>query len=116
MQKREDFSIQEIPPQPGVYIFRNRSGQVIYVGKAKVLRKRLASYFQASRNRTADPKLRSLINSISFFEYSVVNNEAEALLLESRLIKQYGPRYNVELTDDKRYLLICIDPREKFPR
>ncbi len=116
MQRKEDFSTQNIPSSPGVYVFRDRSGQVIYIGKAKVLRKRLASYFQASRNRTADPKLRSLINSISFFEYSEVKNEAEALLLESRLIKQYGPRYNIELTDDKRYLLIRVDPRESFPR
>lgn len=116
MEKKNNFSLQNIPAEAGVYVFRNRSGKVIYVGKAKVLRRRLASYFQPSRNRTSDPKLRSLINSIEFFEYYIVKDEAEALLLESRLIKEYGPRYNIELTDDKRYLLICIDPREDFPR
>ncbi len=116
MERSENFSTQNVPTTAGVYLFRNRSGQVIYVGKAKVLRKRLASYFRPSRRRTADPKLRSLLNSIAFFEYHEVRNEAEALLLESRLIKQYAPRYNVDLTDDKRYLLICVDPTEAFPR
>jgi len=96
-------------------VFRNSSGDVIYVGKAKSLRKRMASYFQPSRRRTADIKLRSLINSIVYFEYFTVNNEAESYVLESKLVKQYTPRYNTELRDDKRFLLICIDPSEKFP-
>ncbi len=110
------FSAQEVSASPGVYVFRNSTGQIIYVGKAKSLRKRLASYFQPSRAARADVKLRALINSIADYETIEVNTEAEALLLESRLIKEYAPRYNVELRDDKRFLHICIDRTEAFPR
>jgi len=110
------FSTQETPNQPGVYIFRNATGEVIYVGKARSLRKRLASYFQPSRRLKADPKLRALIHSIASYETILVESETEALLLESRLIKQYDPRYNVELRDDKRFLHVCVDPAEPFPR
>lgn len=110
------FSVQDIPATPGVYVFRNSTGEIIYVGKAKSLRKRLASYFRPSGAQKADVKLRALIHSIADFETFTVNTEAEALLLESRLIKQYSPRYNVELRDDKRFLHICVDPSEPFPR
>jgi len=109
-------SLQDVPNAPGVYVFRNASGEVIYVGKARSLRKRLRSYFQPSRLRTADPRLRSLIHSIASYEILPVRSEAEALLLESRLIKQYAPRYNVDFRDDKRFLLIRVDPTEPFPR
>ncbi len=114
--KKTLFKSQEIPRKPGVYLFRNSTGQVIYVGKAKNLRNRLSTYFQPSRRRTADAKTRSLIGSIDSFEYYLVRNESEALLLESRLIKEYAPFFNVELRDDKRYLLICVDQNECFPR
>ncbi len=97
-----DFSSQDVPNRPGVYIFRNRAGEVIYVGKARSLRKRLSSYFQPSKAQRADAKLRALINSIQRYETIEVATEAEALLLESRLIKQYHPRYNVELRDDRK--------------
>ena len=110
------FSPQDVPNLPGVYLFRNADGDVIYVGKARSLRKRLSTYFQPSRDTRADPKLRALIHSIESYETMQVRTEAEALLLESRLIKQYHPRYNVELRDDKRYLHLCIDPDEPFPR
>jgi excinuclease ABC subunit C len=110
------FCAQDTPNRPGVYIFRNATGQVIYVGKARSLRKRLATYFQPSRNLQADAKLRALIHSITAYETIEVASEAEALLLESRLIKQYDPRYNVELRDDKRFLHVCVDPTEPFPR
>lgn len=113
---RPGFFTQDIPNSPGVYVFRNNGGEVIYVGKAKSLRKRLRSYFQPSRKLRADPKLRSLIHSIAGYETIVVKSETEALLLESRLIKQYAPRYNVDLRDDKRFLLIRVDPSEPFPR
>jgi excinuclease ABC subunit C len=112
----ERFSPQDVPNTPGIYIFRNAAGEVIYVGKARSLRKRLSNYFQPSRSTRADPKLRALINSIDSYETMLVRTEAEALLLESRLIKQYHPRYNVELRDDKRYLHLFIDPDEPFPR
>ncbi len=110
------FSPGEIPSKPGVYIYRDRFGQVIYVGKASNLRRRMSQYFQASRETRADPKLRSLINSIDSWECVTVRNEDESLILESRLIKEYAPRYNVLLRDDKRFLLVKIDLREKFPR
>jgi len=110
------FSSQDVPLSPGVYVFRNAAGEVIYVGKAKSLRKRLASYFQPSRRQTADIKLRVLIHSIASYEVIKSRSENEALLLEDRLVKQFSPRYNVDLRDDKRYLLIAIDPTEAFPR
>jgi excinuclease ABC subunit C len=110
------FSSQDVPSTPGVYVFRNAAGDVIYVGKARSLRKRLSTYFQPSRERRADPKLRALINSIDSYEVHEVSTESEALLLESRLIKQYHPRYNVDLRDDKRFLHICVDPAEPYPR
>jgi len=116
MSPRLQFSPSEIPAKPGVYIYRDRFGQVIYVGKASNLRRRMAQYFHPSRATTADPKLRSLINSIDSWECMTVRNEDESLILESRLIKEYAPRYNVLLRDDKRYLMVKIDLREKFPR
>ena len=105
----------EIPAKPGVYVFRDRFGQVIYVGKASNLRRRLGNYFQPARSRSADPKLRSLINSIAEWNFEVVRSDDEALILESRLIKAYAPRYNILMRDDKRYLLLKLDMSEKFP-
>ena len=96
-------------------MFRDRFGKVIYVGKARDLRRRLGNYFQPSRRRTGDAKLRSLINSISEWSYTVVRTEDEALLLESQLIKSYAPYYNILMRDDKRYLLLKVDLNEKFP-
>ena len=110
------FSPQDVTLSPGVYVFRNSSGEVIYVGKARSLRKRLSSYFRPSAVARADPKVRALINSIASYEVFPVKTESEALLLESRFIKEYAPRYNVSLRDDKRFLLICVDPTETFPR
>jgi excinuclease ABC subunit C len=116
MPRRDDYRTTNIPNKPGVYVFRDSLSSVIYVGKAKSLRKRLSSYFQPSRQRTADPKLRSLINSISEYDIHVLRNENEALLLESKLVKQYSPRYNVLLRDDKRFLLIKIDIQAPYPK
>ena len=113
---RADYRQSMIPNRPGVYCFRDESGKLIYVGKAKSLRKRLASYFQASRQEASDAKLRSLINSIAAFEFTVLRNDDEALLLESRLIKEYNPRYNVLLRDDKRFLLIKINLSLPYPK
>ncbi|HAR64878.1 MAG TPA: excinuclease ABC subunit C [Lentisphaeria bacterium] len=116
MKQRSEYRVGDITAKPGVYIFRDELRQVIYVGKAKSLRKRLSSYFQPSRQRTVDPKLRSLINSIAWFETHEVRTENEAMLLESQLIKKYAPRYNVVLRDDKRYLLVKLDVDKPFPR
>lgn len=112
---RDDFYPGDIPAEAGVYVFRNRFGRIIYVGKAADLRRRMSGYFQPSRMRTADPKLRSLINSIHTYEYYPVKNESESLILESQLIKEYSPRYNVLMRDDKRFLLIKINQGEAFP-
>ncbi len=112
---RKEFYPGDIPQKPGVYIFRDRFSKVIYVGKAANLRKRISSYFQPSRKNTVDPKLRSLIKSIHFWELYPVKNESESLILEARMIKDYSPRYNVLLRDDKRFLLVKINLREKFP-
>ena len=111
----QEFHPSEIPTSPGVYIFRDRFGKVIYVGKARNLRRRLSSYFQPHRRQTADPKLRSLINSIHHWSYEVVRTEDESLILESRLIKDFSPHYNILMRDDKRYLMLKIDLTEKFP-
>ncbi|TAE76520.1 MAG: excinuclease ABC subunit UvrC [Verrucomicrobia bacterium] len=95
---------------------KDRLGSIIYVGKARDLRKRMSSYFLASRKTRADLKTRALIDSIADFEFHTVRNEAESLLLEGKLIKDYRPRYNVAFRDDKRFLLVKIQPSEPWPR
>lgn len=95
---------------------RDRNRKVIYVGKAKSLRNRVRSYFQAGSKRSADPKIRGLIRSIEDFDYIVVRTEAEATLSEGRLIKEYRPRYNTSFKDDKRFLLLRLNPRDPWPR
>lgn len=108
--------LRELPDQPGCYIMRDRRGRIVYVGKAASLRKRVQSYFRQAALRRADPKLRGLIKSVGDLEILVARTEAEALLTESRLIKDYKPRYNVDWRDDKRFLLLRGDPTEPFPR
>jgi excinuclease ABC subunit C len=114
--KKISFNPGDVPAKPGVYLFRDSFGAVIYTGKAANLRKRVSHYFQESGRRSADPKLRSLVNSIASWEFLTVKNEEEALILEAKLIKDYAPRYNVLMRDDKRFLLVKINIREKFPR
>ena len=113
---RSDFRPGDIPAKPGVYVYRDRFGTVIYVGKASNLRRRMSHYFQPSQARRADPKLRSLIHSIDRWEIFPVKSEDEALILESRFIKEYAPHYNILLRDDKRYPMLKIDRNERFPR
>src|SRR5215510_7356932 len=86
--------LQDVPHKPGVYLMRDRFRRVIYVGKARDLRRRVSNYFMPSKKMTADPKTRALIDSIWDFEWHNVLTEPEALLLEGRLIKEYRPRYN----------------------
>lgn len=105
----------DIPSKPGVYIYRDVFGTVIYVGKASNLRRRMSQYFQPSRVNRQSPKLRSLIHSIASWECITVRNEDESLILETRLIKKYAPKYNVLMRDDKRMLSVKIDLTEKFP-
>ena len=108
--------LQHLPRKPGVYLMRDRQGKIVYIGKAVSLRSRVQSYFRKATLRSADPKLRGLIESVHDLEYIVVRNEAEALLTEGRLIKEYRPRFNVMLRDDKRFLLVRINLNEPFPR
>jgi len=108
--------LREVPHQPGVYLMKDRLGSIIYVGKARDLKKRLASYFMASQKMRASLKTRALIDSIHDFEFHTVRNEEESLLLEGKLIKDYRPRYNVAFRDDKRFLLAKIRLADPWPR
>lgn len=108
--------VRDLPNKPGVYLMRDKLGRVIYVGKAGSLRKRVGQYFHPSRRHRYDPKTRALIDSIADFETFVVHSEPEALLLEGKLIKEYKPRYNAFFKDDKRFLLVKLNPNEQYPR
>jgi excinuclease ABC subunit C len=110
--------VRALPESPGVYLMKDRLGRIIYVGKAKSLRKRVSSYFQPGRARALrhQPKIRTLIEMIADFETIEVKSEPEALLLEGKLIKQWRPRYNTDFTDDKRFLLVRLNPDEELPR
>jgi len=108
--------LREVPHKPGVYLHKDRLGSIIYVGKARDLRKRLASYFTPSRQRMAEHKTRALIESIWDFDVHEVRNETEALLLEGKLIKEYRPKYNISFRDDKRFLLVKVHLEEPWPR
>src|SRR2546421_3336770 len=105
-----------LPHKPGIYLMRDRFGTVIYVGKARDLRKRVSHYFQPSRRLGWDLKFRALIEAIQDFDCHVVRNEPEALLLESKLIKEFHPRYNVSFRDDKRFLMLKINLNDPIPR
>ena len=108
--------LQQTPHKPGVYLMKDRLGAIIYVGKARDLRKRLSHYFTPSRKTRAEIKTRALIDSIHDFDIQIVRNEQEALILESQLIKQYRPRYNVSLRDDKRFFMVKLDLNTPLPR
>ncbi len=109
--------VRRLPDKPGVYLMKDRLGRIIYVGKAKSLKKRVSSYFQRGRARTiSQPKIRALIELIADLDTIEVKSEPEALLLEGKLIKQWRPRYNTDFTDDKRFLLVRVDPNEELPR
>src|SRR5690554_4468390 len=88
-----------LPHRPGVYLMKDERGKIIYVGKAIDLRQRVRSYFQSAQNLT--PKVRALVEKICDLDYTVTDTEVEALILESNLIKEHRPRYNIDLKDDK---------------
>ncbi|HDN84331.1 MAG TPA: excinuclease ABC subunit UvrC, partial [Candidatus Aerophobetes bacterium] len=102
-----------LPDKPGVYLFKNKKGKIIYVGKAISLRKRVRSYFQRG---VFSPRIGSLVSRIQDLEWIVTESEAEAFLLESNLIKHHHPRYNIRFRDDKSYPYIKISTNEDFPR
>jgi excinuclease ABC subunit C len=106
----------DVPHKPGVYLMKDRFGTVIYVGKARDLRKRVTTYFQASRRMGWDFKFNALVDSIHDFDTFTVRNEPEAILLEGKLIKEYQPRYNVSFRDDKRFLLVKVNLADPIPR
>jgi excinuclease ABC subunit C len=108
--------IHEVPHKPGVYLMRDRFNRVIYVGKARDLRKRVGSYFMPSKVAVADLKTRAMLDAVWDFETHTVQSEAESILLEGKLIKEYRPRYNVSFRDDKRFLLVKVDQTEEWPR
>src|SRR5438270_9615414 len=108
--------VHEVPHKPGVYLMRDRFNRVIYVGKARDLRKRVSSYFLPSKLAQADLKTRAMLEATWNFETHIVRSEAESVLLEGKLIKEYRPRYNISFRDDKRFLLVKVDPSEEWPR
>jgi excinuclease ABC subunit C len=108
--------LKTLPDEPGVYIMRDRRGKVIYIGKAASLRNRVRNYFQDATFRKAEPKIRGLIRAISDFDYLVTRTEAQAAITESQFIKDYKPRYNTMLKDDKRFILLKVDVQHPFPQ
>ncbi|GJM17050.1 MAG: UvrABC system protein C [Thermodesulfobacteriota bacterium] len=107
--------LKSIPKSTGVYLLKNEKGRSIYIGKAKDLRSRLASYFNEAED-IQRPQIMYLMQEVADVDYFVTRNEREALVLENSLIKQKKPRYNIRLRDDKNYLSLRLDPREIFPR
>jgi excinuclease ABC subunit C len=118
LQKKSDLieKLRDVPHKPGVYLMRDRLNRVIYVGKARDLRKRLGTHFMPSRRVTADLKTRALLDSVWDFEVHLVRNEPEALLLEGKLIKEFRPKYNISFRDDKRFLLVKVNLADPIPR
>ncbi len=113
MNKKLENKLKELPKSPGVYFHKNAAGEIIYVGKAAVLRNRVRQYFQASRNR--DPKTELLVQEIADVDWQEVDSELEALFLEAELIRRYMPRYNIMLRDDKAMSYVRINFKAKYP-
>lgn len=106
--------LKKLPAKPGVYLMHNERDEIIYVGKAVRLKNRVRQYFQDSRNLT--PKIARMVTHIARFEYIITDSELEALVLECNLIKEYRPKYNTMLTDDKTYPYIKVTTGEAYPR
>jgi len=107
-----EFKSSDIPTDPGVYIFKDEEGEILYIGKAKSIRQRVRSYYS---NNDQPTKTRKLVSRIRNIDWIVVNNEVEALLLENKLVKQHKPKYNISLKDAKTYAYIALT-REPYPR
>lgn len=108
--------VSQVPHKPGVYLMKDRFGTVIYVGKARDLRRRVSQYFHPSRRQGWDLKFNALVDAIHDFDVHTVRSEPEALLLEGKLIKEFYPRYNVSFRDDKRFLLLKVNLNDPIPR
>ena len=113
MKNFEDI-LRSLPDSPGVYIMKDKSDEIIYVGKAISLKKRVRQYFQSNKNQGL--KVSSMVKQIHDFEYIIVENEVEALVLEANLIKNNRPKYNILLRDDKQYPYIKVTVNERYPR
>ncbi len=103
----------KLPLEPGVYIMHNSRKEIIYIGKAKKLKNRVSQYFGSQNNH--NEKTKRMVFNVDYFEYVITDSEFEALVLEASLIKQYKPKYNILLKDDKGYSYIKIS-KEKYPR
>src|SRR5260221_9148544 len=101
LSRQVKSKLQHLPDKPGVYLHKDAEGVVLYIGKAKSLRNRVRSYFNAEWSKS--PKLRSMVSQIADIDYVLVGSAVEALVLECNLIKQYRPKYNIMLRDDKNY-------------
>ena len=109
--------MRRLPEQSGVYLMKDAFGQIIYIGKAVNLKRRVSHYFASNAAaRAYSPKIASLINSICDFDYITVKSEAEALILESKLIKRWKPYYNTLEKDDKNFLLLKVETFRDLPR
>ena len=106
--------LKNLPASPGVYIMHNSEDEIIYVGKAKVLKNRVRQYFQKNKNHT--PKVLAMVSNVAWFEYIVTDSEIEALVLECNLIKKHKPKYNILLKDDKQYPYIKVSINKEYPR
>lgn len=109
-----EHQLSILPKSPGVYIMKDSRGEIIYIGKAKVLKNRMRQYFQSPAR--LDIKTRMMVSHIAEFEYIVTDSEIESLILEQNLIKEHMPKYNISLKDDKRFPFIKITMKEDFPR
>lgn len=107
--------VRALPHKPGVYLMKDRLGTILYVGKAKDLKRRVSSYFQLGRRPFLGPKIKALVELIADFDFHLVRSETEALLLEGRLIKELKPKYNTSFTDDKQFIQIRVDLEAVLP-
>lgn len=108
--------LSRLPHKPGVYLMKDRFGTVIYIGKAKSLRRRVSQYFHPSRRQRWDMKFNALVEAIQDFDVHQVKSDPDAVLLEGKLIKEFKPRYNISFKDDKRFLLLKVNLKDPIPR
>ena len=115
-EKRRELRAKalQLPLTPGVYIMHDKSGEIIYIGKAKALKNRVSQYFGSEKNH--DAKVRQMVSNVDYFEYILTDSEFEALVLESSLIKQHQPKYYILLKDDKGYCYISPGSRRSCRR
>lgn len=113
-KERLENRLKEIPAEPGVYLMRDRNGDILYIGKSKKLRSRVRSYFRDSQ--LLSPRIATMVQQVADIEFIVTDTEAESLALEANLVKQHQPYFNVLLKDDKRYPYVCITWSENYPR